>query len=52
MLEEIEGEVVLRPVSVVERETYSDEAIALWDEEDRLSPDERAELIRRLDLVP
>ncbi|MHB0981645.1 MAG: AbrB/MazE/SpoVT family DNA-binding domain-containing protein [Thermoleophilia bacterium] len=52
VLEEIRGEVVLRPVSVVEIETYSDEAVALWDEEDRLTPDERAELIRRLGPVP
>lgn len=52
VVEEVGGEVVLRPVSVVEIETYSDDAIARWDEEDRLTPEERAELIRRLGPVP
>jgi AbrB family looped-hinge helix DNA binding protein len=50
VLEETKGEVVLRPVTVVELETYSHEAIARWDEEDSLTPEERAELIRRLHL--
>ncbi|MBU2601058.1 MAG: AbrB/MazE/SpoVT family DNA-binding domain-containing protein [Actinobacteria bacterium] len=52
VLDESKGEIILRPVSVVEIETYSDDAIALWDEEDRVTPDERAELIRRLGPVP
>lgn len=52
VLEETRGEIVLRPVSVVEIETYSDDAVALWDEEDRLTPEERAEFIRRLGPVP
>ena len=50
VLEETKGEVVLRPVTVVELETYSDEAVARWDDEDSLAPEERAELIRRLAL--
>lgn len=50
VLEETKGEVVLRPVAMVEFETYSDEAIAHWDEEDTLTPEQRAELIRRLAL--
>jgi len=50
VLEETKGEVVLRPVTVVEVETYSDEAIARWDEEDSLTLEERAEIMRRLDL--
>lgn len=51
VLEETEGLVVLRPASVLEIETYSDEAIAHWDEEDSLASDERAEFIRRLGLL-
>jgi AbrB family looped-hinge helix DNA binding protein len=51
VLEETKGEVVLRPVTVVEVETYSDEAIARWDEEDSLTLEERAEIKRRLDLL-
>ena len=42
---------MLRPAAVVEVETYSDEAIARWNEEDALTPEERAELIRQFDLA-
>lgn len=51
VLEETEGLVVLRPASVLEIETYSDETIAHWDQEDSLASDERAEFIRRLGLL-
>jgi AbrB family looped-hinge helix DNA binding protein len=48
VLEEKNGEVVLRPGVVVEIETYTDADIAQWDEEDRLDKTERAALLKRL----
>ena len=47
-LEEKDNVVVLRPAAVVEIETYSDEEITRWDEEDRLEPGERKALLKRL----
>jgi len=48
IVEEGEGEVVLRPAAVVEIENYSDEEIARWDKEDRLDPAERDAIQKRL----
>ena len=49
ILEERENEVVLKPGVVLEVELYSDEQIAQWDAEDKLSDAERARLLSRLD---
>ena len=48
ILEERENEVVLKPGVVLEVELYSDEQIAQWDAEDKLSDAERARLLSRL----
>lgn len=50
--EERDGELVLRPAVVMEVETYSDNDIGRWDEEDRLSPKERDRILRRLGSRP
>ncbi|MBI5446997.1 MAG: AbrB/MazE/SpoVT family DNA-binding domain-containing protein [Deltaproteobacteria bacterium] len=46
--EERPGELVLRPAAVVELEVWSDEQVAAWDEEDRLSEAERSEIRARV----
>jgi hypothetical protein len=46
--EEKGEELVLRPAIVLEMETYTDADIRRWDEEDRLSPGERARILKRL----
>ena len=38
----------MKPADVMEIEIYSDEEIALWDEEDRLDPIEREVLLKNL----
>jgi len=48
VLEERNGEVVLRPAVVVGIEPYTDADIARWDEEDRLTKSERAAITKRL----
>ena len=48
VLEERNGEVVLRPAVVVEIETYTDADIARWDKEDHLDKTERAAITKRL----
>lgn len=50
--EERDGELVLRPAVVMEVDTYSDNDIRRWDEEDRLSPKERDRILRRLGSRP
>lgn len=47
ILEEVEGALVLHPAAVVAVETYSDEQIARWDEDDRLAAADRAEMVTR-----
>ena len=42
----------MKPADVVEIEVYSDEEIALWDEEDRLNPIEREGLLKNLKSYP
>jgi antitoxin PrlF len=48
IIEERNGEIVLKPAMVMEVELYSDDQIAAWDREDRLGDDELAALKRRL----
>lgn len=48
VLEERNGEVVLRPAVVVEIEAYTDTDIARWDKEDQLNTAERADIIKSL----
>ena len=47
LLEERNGELVVRPAAVMEIENYSDEDIASWDKKDRLTEAERAGIIRK-----
>jgi len=47
LLEERNGEVVLRPAAVMEIENYTDEDIAKWDKADRLTASERASITKK-----
>lgn len=42
------GELILRPAAIVELETYSDEDIGRWEEEDRLSRSDKQRLKAKL----
>lgn len=48
IIEERNGELTLKPAAVLKIERYSDEQIAQWDAEDRLSPDERKRILAKL----
>jgi AbrB family looped-hinge helix DNA binding protein len=48
ILEDRDGELVLKPAAVVEVEMYTPEQIAGWNREDELSDAERAEILARL----
>jgi len=48
IIEDRNGEIVLKPAVVMEVELYSDEQIASWDRDDRLDEDERTALKQRL----
>jgi len=48
ILEDRNGELVIRPAAVVAVESYSDRQIAEWDEEDRLTADEGDAIRKRL----
>ena len=48
ILEERDGELVLRPAAVIEVEHYSDEQIRAWDADDRFAPGERERIAKRL----
>ena len=48
ILEDRDGELVIKPAAVVAVESYSDRQIAEWDAEDRLLSDEREAIRRRL----
>ncbi len=52
ILEDRNGELVLKPAAVLEVEMYTPEQIAEWDREDQLSDAERAEILRRLPANP
>ena len=49
VIEDRKGELVLRPATVVELDTYTDEEIGRWEREDRLSPGERSRILKKLD---
>jgi AbrB family looped-hinge helix DNA binding protein len=42
------GEIVLKPATVLEIDTYTDEQITQWDEQDHLAPKEREAILERL----
>ena len=48
IIEERNGELVLKPAAVLEIERYSDERIADWDSEDSLSAEERHRILASL----
>lgn len=48
ILEERDGELMIKPEAVVAIESYSDRQIAEWDAEDLLMRDEREAIRRRL----
>lgn len=48
ILEERGNELVLKPAAVLEIEMYADDQINSWIEEDRLLPEERADIIAGL----
>lgn len=48
ILEERGNEVVLKPGMVLEVQHYSDEQIAQWDEDDKLSDHQRTQIINKL----
>ncbi|MBM5808780.1 MAG: AbrB/MazE/SpoVT family DNA-binding domain-containing protein [Cyanobacteria bacterium M_surface_9_m1_291] len=48
IIEECGGELRLKPAAVLEVEIYSDEQIASWDLEDELSPQERLQILQRM----
>ena len=49
ILEDRDGEIILRPAAVVEIELYTDEQIAQWNDQDRLAPEEKERILRNLD---
>ncbi len=49
VVEDREGELVLRPAAVVELDTYTDDEIGRWEREDRLTPGERSKIFKKLD---
>ncbi len=49
-IEEREGELVIRPASVVEIDIYSDEEIERWMEEDTLTSSEKKAIYKKLGL--
>lgn len=48
IIEERNGELVLRPAAVLEIETYADVDIARWEKDDRLTEAERDAILKRL----
>jgi len=48
IVEECAGELRLKPAAVLEVELYSDDQIAEWDQADGLSPEERQQILQRL----
>jgi AbrB family looped-hinge helix DNA binding protein len=48
IIEERNGELALKPAAVLEIERYTDEQIAGWDREDRLTAGERKRILARL----
>jgi len=50
IVQDRDGELVLKPAAVLEIDTYSDEQIAEWDEQDRLLSEERHDILQGLDI--
>jgi antitoxin PrlF len=48
IVEERDGELMLKPAAVLSIDTYSDVQITDWDREDVLSADERQRILARL----
>lgn len=48
IMQDRDGEIVLKPAAVLEIDTYTDEQIGQWDEQDRLAPEERQAILQRL----
>lgn len=48
IIEDRGNELVLKPAAVLEIEMYSDGQIADWEKADRLTPDEKGAVLRRL----
>ena len=48
IVEERDGQLMLKPAAVLEIDTYSDAQIADWDREDVLTADERKRILARL----
>jgi AbrB family looped-hinge helix DNA binding protein len=48
IIEDRNGELVLRPAAVLEIETYTNADIAQWDKEDQLSPAEKVSIMKKL----
>ena len=48
IIEERNGELALKPAAVLEIERYTDEQIAQWDSEDKLTATERKRILARL----
>lgn len=48
IVEERDGELMLKPAAVLEIDTYSAAQIADWDREDTLTADERKRILARL----
>lgn len=48
IVEERDGELILKPAAVLSIDTYSDAQIADWDREDVLTADERRRILARL----
>jgi len=52
IVEDREGEIVLKPAAVLEIEMYSDADISRWDENDRLKPVEKDTILKRMVSYP
>jgi AbrB family looped-hinge helix DNA binding protein len=48
VIEDRDGELTLKPAAVLEIETYSEQQIAQWDRDDRLTGEERQGILARL----
>jgi antitoxin PrlF len=48
IVEELEGELRLKPAAVIEVELYSDAQITEWDRADVLTPSDRDAILQRL----
>jgi len=48
VVEDRDGELVIRPAAVVELAAYSDEEIAAWDREDRIAPEEKTRILKKV----